>query len=323
MASMGQTTPLNPQTSAASAVTLPSGETVRVGTVMVYPNYFATVGMSFAAGRDFGIADLVEEAPLRCIVNEAFLRQVYPGQNPLGKPCTTGRRVQTSKSSQPAEIEPYSIIGVVRDSRYSNPTGETKPIIYLTFLQANTGRGQMVLHARVSGNSAAAMTRIRQEVASIDPTLPLFDLHTLDDEMDAALVSQRLIAALSSWFGGLALLLACVGLYGLLAFGVVQRTREMGIRTALGARRGDVQWIVMREAFWLVGLGVVVGVPAGLAVARFAGSLISGLLFGLKATDPRTMAVAAVLLTVVAAIAAYIPALRASRVDPMVALRNE
>jgi ABC-type antimicrobial peptide transport system permease subunit len=141
--------------------------------------------------------------------------------------------------------------------------------------------------------------------------------------MGAALVQQRLIALLSSLFGGLALLLACVGLYGLLAFAMVQRTGEMGVRMALGARRTDVVWLVVREAWLLVGIGILVGVPAALAVARIASSQISGLLFGLEATDPMIIGAATSALIAVATFAAYLPARRASCVDPMVALRAE
>jgi ABC-type antimicrobial peptide transport system permease subunit len=165
--------------------------------------------------------------------------------------------------------------------------------------------------------------RIREAVLGVDPTLPTFEVHTLAQEMDAALVQERLIAMLSSLFGALALLLASVGLYGLLAFGVIQRTGEMGIRMALGARRSSVVWMILKQALLLVLAGVALGVPVALGVTRLAGSQISGLLFGVKAADPATIATAALLLSLVAAIAAFLPARRASRVDPMVALRND
>ncbi len=157
----------------------------------------------------------------------------------------------------------------------------------------------------------------------VDPNLPQFDVHTLSEEMDAALIRERLIAMLSTLFGGLAVLLACVGLYGLLAFAVVQRTGEVGIRMALGAARGDVLWMILREALLLGVAGVAIGVPVALACGRLIASRSSGLLFGLKATDPTTVTSAAALLIFVTALAAYLPARRASRVDPMVALRNE
>jgi hypothetical protein len=268
---------------------------------------------------------LLEHAPAACIVNESFARQVFPGEDPLGKPCYTGRRARLLSAAEggPAPSEPFTIVGVVQDSRYSNPRGEVRPLIYMTFMQTSTGRGQMVLHVRTTGRPGEVVQRIREQVAAIDPTMPMFDVHTLDEEMGAALVQQRLIALLSSLFGGLALLLACVGLYGLLAFAMVQRVGEMGVRMALGARRVDVVWLVVREAWLLVAVGIGVGVPVALGAARVASSQIAGLLFGLAATDPLTIAAAACSLFVVATLAAYLPARRASRVDPMVALRAE
>jgi putative ABC transport system permease protein len=326
LASMANTTPTVPTSSAAGQVTLPSGERVRVPMLMVYPNYFATIGTPMVSGRDFGPGDLGDSSPLACIVNEAFVRQVFPGEDPMGKPCLTGRRPRVNRlaTDPPApSAEPFPIVGVVKDSRYSNPDGNAQPLIYLPFLQTSTGRGQMVLHVRITGNRGEVIQRIREEVARVDPAVPMFDVHTLEEEMGAALVQQRLIGLLSGFFGTLALLLACVGLYGLLSFSLVQRTTEIGLRMALGARRGDVLWMVVREALILVGIGVAVGVPVALAVTRVASSQISGLLFGLDATDPITIAGAALVLTTVATFAAYWPARRASRVDPMVALRAE
>jgi ABC-type antimicrobial peptide transport system permease subunit len=176
----------------------------------------------------------------------------------------------------------------------------------------------MVLHVRASGDPGLVASRLREEVLRIDRTLPAFDIHTLNQEMDAALIQERLVAMLSSLFGGLALLLAGVGLYGLLAFGVARRSGEMGVRMALGAAPGDLVRMILGEAFLLVLAGIAAGVPIALGVARFAGSQISGLLFGLRATDSVSVAVATL-----SAIAAYLPARRASRVDPMAALRNE
>jgi ABC-type antimicrobial peptide transport system permease subunit len=153
--------------------------------------------------------------------------------------------------------------------------------------------------------------------------MPMFDVHTLEEEMNAALVQQRLVALLATTLGGLALTLACVGLYGLLAFGVVQRRSELGIRIALGARRADVVWLVVRDALILVTVGIAIGVPLSLLVARLAENQIAGLLFRLEATDPITIGGAAFALVVVAVAAAYLPARRASRADPMLVLRTE
>jgi predicted permease len=325
-ATMANGTPTSPTSGAGAMITPPSGQPFRVPMLSVYPGYFATIGMTMSSGRDFAEADLAPYAPAVCIVNESFVRQVLPGQDPIGKPCHTGRRGRLQAAS-PTPLPPlgevFTIVGVVQDSRYSNPRGEIQPVIYMTFLQTNTGRGQMVLHARVAGDTGAVVQRIREQVAAIDPAMPMFDLHTLEEEMGAALVQQRLIALLASLFGGLALLLACVGLYGLLAFGLVQRTAEMGIRLALGAQRRVVLWMVVREAWWLVAVGIAVGVPIAFALARLASNQISGLLFRLEPTDPLTIAAAVGALATVATFAAYLPARRASHVDPMVALRAE
>jgi ABC-type antimicrobial peptide transport system permease subunit len=181
----------------------------------------------------------------------------------------------------------------------------------------------MVLHVRVDGNPGEVVQRLREQVAALDPTMPMFDVHTLEEEMNAALVQQRLIAMLSTLFGALAVVLACVGLYGLMAFTVVQRKREMGVRLALGAQRGDVVWLVTRDALRLVAIGIAAGLPASLLVAGLASKQLSGLLFGLEATDPATIGIATAALASVAAVAAYLPARRASRVDPMLVLRIE
>jgi predicted permease len=328
LVSMAQVTPTAPLPNAGAPVRLSTGEQVRVPLVMVYPNYFATIGIPLVKGRDFGAGDLAEQSPAVCVVNETFVRQVYPAEDPLGKPCYMARRARLQEvlpdpPPPPPPAEPFLIVGVVRDSPYNNPGGRALPMIYSTFLQTGTGRGQMVLHARVMGNAGAVIQRIREGVVAVDPTVPMFDVHTLNEEMNAALVQQRMVALLSSLFGSLALVLASVGLYGLLAFSLVQRTSEIGLRMALGARRGSIAWLVVREALVLAGLGIAVGVPAALVAARLASSQIAGLLFGLDAADPATMAAASLVLVTVAVLAAWLPARRASRVDPIVALRAE
>jgi predicted permease len=323
---MAQVTPTRPESTAGSMIKFASGESVRVATLMTYPSYFATAGIPMVAGREFNNGDLGEASPAVCIVNEAFVRAVFPNENPIGKPCVISNRPRVRDLNgaryDPTPV-PYEIVGIARDSRFMNPTGSIQPMMYMTFLQTGTGRGQMVLYVRVAGNPNLILPQVRAEVWKVDPNLPQFEIHTLAQEMDAALIRERLIATLSSLFGALALLLACVGLYGLLAFAVVQRTGEVGIRMALGASRGDVLWMMLREALLLALAGLAIGLPLAVAAGRIASSKVSGLLFGLKATDPTTVAAAATLLVVVSAIAAYLPARRASRVDPMVALRNE
>jgi predicted permease len=289
---------------------LPSGVENSALVPMIYPNYFNTMGIAVIAGRDFDAGDLVEGSPRVAVVNETFARQAFPGASALGQRLRQGSGVR-------------EIVGVVRDSSYTNLRGEIQPIVYQTFLQTNTGRGQMALYVRTSGDGGSIAREIRQAVQDIDRDLPVFDVRTLADEIGAVLMQERVIAMLSTVFSMLALLLACVGLYGLLAFSVVQRTAEMGIRMALGASRGTVVWAVMREGLLLVAIGVAIGVPAALAAARVASHQVAGLLFGVRPSDPLTIAAAILLLAAVAAAAGYVPARRASRVDPMIALRNE
>ncbi len=307
--------------------------------VMVYPGYFSTVGIPMVQGRDFTFLDNRDNAAPVCIVNEAFARKMYPGENPIGKPCFHSRQ-----PAPDSPIVPFEIVGVVRDSRQMNPTGAIFPLTYTTFLEIFGTRPAMALYVRTAENPNLILPRIRSLVSEIDPTLPQLEIHTLARDMDAALVRERLIALLSSLFGILALLLACVGLYGLLAFAVVQRTMELGIRMALGASRAGVLWIVIRDALRLVATGIAIGVPVALGMARLASSRfpalfgpqigrsaalsavkpdVNALLFGVKTTDPLTIAAAIIVLSAAAAVAAYFPARSASRVDPMVALRND
>jgi predicted permease len=308
-ATMAQFTPLVIRALTVRAE-IAAGRQVQALAPMIYPHYFATMGIDLVAGRDFNQGDLAATAPKVSIVNETFVREAFPGESVIG------RRVRVNNDER-------EIIGVVRDSPYVNFRREVPAMAYQTFLQTNTGRGQMVLYARVRGSAAGVERHLREAIQRLDPTLPTFEIRTLDQELDAVLVRERLIATLTSVFGTVALALACVGLYGLLAFTVAQRTTEMGVRMALGAKRGDVVLMVMREALTLVIAGTVAGLMCAVAGARLASSQISVLLFRLSATDPATIVSATLLLVVVASIASYLPARRASRVEPMKALRAQ
>jgi predicted permease len=290
--------------------TLPSGAEQLALVPMIYPRFFETMGIGLVAGRDFNDHDLAPQSPLVAVVNETFARQAF------GTMPAVGQHLKQRDAI-------YEIVGVVRDSHYTSVREDAPATVYQTFLQTRTGRGQMALYVRVSTAPGAVLSQVRQAVQDIDPNLPLFEIHTLAEEMAAVLIRDRLIATLSTVFSTLALLLACVGLYGLLAFSVVQRRAEMGIRIALGANRRNVIWTVMREGLWLVGVGILIGVPTALALGRVASNRMSGLLFGLASTDPLTIAAATLVLMVMAAVAGYVPARRASRVDPMIALRTE
>ncbi len=305
-ASLGNVSPTQPDSGCCGSRDPATGQVSLIPQVMVYPNYFETLGISLVAGRSFNSTDFGRNSAPVAIINETYARTRFPGDNPIGK------------SRGPAQI-----IGVVKDSKYTSLKGPTGPTSYMPFLTANTGRGQMILHVRTSVDSDWIRARVREEVWKADPGVPQFDVHTLAEEVDAVLIQERLIATLSSFMGGLALLLASIGLYGLLSFAVVQRTGEMGIRLALGAMRSDVVWMILKEALILVSKGVLIGVPAAMGLARLASSRLSSLLFGLKATDSLIISAAAALLIVVAMAASYIPARRASRIEPMAALRNE
>ncbi|MGC4052008.1 MAG: ABC transporter permease [Paludibaculum sp.] len=274
------------------------------------PEFLAASGIALAAGRDFDSSDLAENSALVAVVNETFARKAFPNENPVGKQIRLAG-------------EPRAIVGVVKDSRYLNPRGETVPTVYQPFLQLPTGRGQMALYVRVEGGARSIVPQLREAIQNVDRELPMFEIQTLAEEMDAVLVRERLMATLSGLFSLLATLLAAVGLYGLFAFAVVQRTREIGIRMALGAQGGDVVWTVMREVLGLALLGAAIGIPAALLGAKVASTQISGLLFGLRPSDPLTVVLATLGLLVTAALAGFLPAVKAARIDPLRALRSE
>lgn len=306
---MAQFTPTTPR-GANAQFTLPSGEVLRAFAPMVYPSFFAASGIAMAAGRDFNSGDLRENSALVAVVNETFAHKAFPRENSVGKRIAL-------------DTEVYEIIGVVKDSRYLNPRGETMPTVYEPFLQFGTGRGQMALYVRVEAGAQTAVPQLREAIQNVDRELPMFEIQTLAEEMDAVLVRERLMATLSGLFSLLATLLAAVGLYGLFAFAVVQRTREIGIRMALGAQGGDVVWAVMREALALALAGAAIGIPAALLCARLASAQISGLLFGLRPSDPLTIAAATLGLLFTGTLAGFLPAVKAARIDPLRALRSE
>jgi len=312
-ASLAQVSPTSGVT-LQGGVQLPNGEQTRISTLMVYPRYFETMGIGMVDGRDFRESDLSATSPPTAIVNETFARRAFGNTNPIGRTFDTlGGRGRATRE----------IIGVVKDSVYTNLRGKTPAVIFQPFLQTSTGRGQMVLHARIDRPGSGVVHRIREEVQKIDPALPLFEIRSLAEEMDGVMVRERMMAALAGFFGAVALTLACVGLYGLVSFGVIRRTREVGVRMALGASGRDVIGMVMGEVAVLLAAGLAIGVPASFALAHFASSQISGLLFGLTPTDPVSLGIAAAALVLVTAVAGFFPARRASRVEPVAALRSE
>jgi putative ABC transport system permease protein len=277
-------------------------QTVRMN--VVTPKYFQTMGIALARGRDFTALD-DDGAPGVVIVSEAFARQYFSGQDPLG------RRLRFGGSNAPWS----EIIGVARDSKYSNLSEDFGPIAYQPVAQNHeTG---MTLHARAAGDPLSIAEAVRREINSIEKSLPLTDLRPVSDLVGSSLYPARMGAALVGAFGLLALLLAAVGLYGVISYAVSQRTREIGVRMALGARASGVLRMVLKEAMTLVAVGMAIGWGLAAALSR----LIESFLFGVGAMDAVTFAATPILLALVALIASYLPARRAMKVDPMVALK--
>src|SRR5262245_32108190 len=283
-----------------------------VNTMQVYPNSFATLGIPFVAGRDFGSQD-VQESQTVAIINESMARLLFGSKNPLGQ-----RVGWTHPGSNTVECCPTEIIGVVKDARYLSLRQEGRPMFYRAFTQANS-TGEMTLVVRTTGDAAPIAAAMQREARVLDPQMPRFAVETLAAQVDASLSEERLIAKLSSVFGLLALVLVCVGMYGALSYDVTRRAREIGIRIALGASARQISRLLLGETLQLVGIGVAIGLGAALAATRW----VKSLLFSLPPHDPLTIGLAVLALMAVAAIAVYLPALRASRIDPMLALRLE
>ena len=317
-ASLARTSPLSPL-GFGSPVRTAAGADVTVPTLMVYRHYFAAMGQSILKGRDFSDDELRPGARQVAIVNEAFVREVLNGREPLGVSHGAGLVMP----GRPPQQMPFEIVGVVKDSPYPDLHTAPRPMLYQTFLQTRTGRGQMVLHVRVSGDPGGVVGRIREVVQAIDRDVPMFEIRTLESEVDAVLVRERLIAVLSGFFGVLALVLVSIGLYGLLSFTVTRRTAEIGVRMALGAARLSVLWMVIRQTLVIAAAGVALGVPLAWIAARLSAVQLSGLLFDLAPTDAATLVLASSVVMLVALAAGWLPARRAARIEPARALRAE
>jgi predicted permease len=274
---------------------------------MIGPGFFKTLGIPLVRGRDFGPIDL-EDSPLVAVINETMAKQFFPGEDPLGKRFTTGFTNTAGQWTQ--------VVGIVRDTKYTSLGETAQPIVYMPLIQRHeTG---VTLYVRASVPPGPLVTQIRRELQALEPNLPVPSIQTMNDTIATSLYAPRMGAMLLTVFGGLALLLASLGIYGVLAFTISRRTREIGIRMALGADRRRVFRLVIREGMMLVVIGLAIGLGAGL---YFSGS-IKTFLYEVNTRDITTFATVPCVLAAVALLACYLPARRAMKVDPMVALRE-
>jgi predicted permease len=272
--------------------------------------YFTTFRIPIVAGRGFAPTD-TETSPKVAVVDQALVKEFFPGENPIGK----------SFATSDAKNDPltYQIVGVCADTRYGSLREDPPPIFYLDYRQSPEIDWGMTFAVKTQTSRGAITPSLRRAVASVDANLPLVGLRTQEEQIDELLTQEHIFADLTVGFGVLALVLACIGIYGLMAYTVSRRTNEIGIRMALGARAEQVLAMVLREALWMTAIGVAVGLGGALAL----GKLTATLLYGLKAWDPATLLVAAILLTIVSIGSSWVPARRAAAVDPSKALRAE
>ena len=274
------------------------------------PGHFSNMGIPLLQGREFTRADLLS-SPKVAIVNETFAKTFFPNGNPMGHHLRFGH-----SSDHPPDIE---IVAIVKNSHHEGVKDEEiKPFVYVPYDQ-DANIGQLTYYVRTSQDPTLISSSVRSVVNDLDPSLPISGMRTFEAQIDRQLANDRLIAYLSEIFGGLAALLAAIGIYGLLSYGVTQRTREIGVRMALGAGVKNIGRMIITEMSWLLLIGIVIGLPLTYGL----GKLLNSMLYGVKAFEPATVGISLVFMALVALAAAYIPTRRATRVDPLVALRYE
>ncbi len=283
-----------------------SSKRMSTSTNYVAPGFFATMGIPLLAGRGPQIGDTAS-GPKVATINETFARKYFPDTSPVG------RRFRWKGGKDWIEV-----VGIVGDIKFYSVRAEPPPITYLPFLQS-PWMIDMTFEVRTATSATAVAKGIYSAVRALDPDLPVVEMRTQEQQIESSLNTERLFAKLAGLFGALGLTLACVGLYGIMAYNVTLRTSEIGIRMALGAARGGIMWLVLKESLPLVGVGLGAGCLLALATTR----LIASILYGVAPTNPITLGASMILLFLVATLAAWIPARRATKVDPMVALRYE
>ena len=275
----------------------------------VGPGYFSTMGIPILMGREIGLED--SSAGVRGgVINETFARRFFPNVNPIGK------HIRDTYPGNPADME---VVGVAADAKYNSLREETPPRVYAPLFNPMWEQAAAIYEVRTFADPSSVSVSLRKAVEETSASLPAIEIHTMSGLVDDSLEADRFIEKLAGAFGILAMLLASIGLYGIMAYTVACRTRDIGIRLALGAEKENVLWQVLRETLALVLIGTAIGVP----LAMGATHLVKSMLFGLGFADPIAILFAAAVLSLVAAVAGLLPAWRASQVDPMVALRHE
>jgi predicted permease len=275
----------------------------------VTPGYFETTGIRIVQGRAVGREDAPNGAKA-VVVNHAFAEHYFPHNDAVGHQITL---------EDDTNAGPWQIVGVAANTRYSGPREEPQRQVYFPVQQLAIGENSYAewLQVRTSGDPAKMTGAVRAALAEVDPNLPVLRIQTIGDLTDHFVANEELVSKLSAVFSALAVLLAGIGLYGVMSYGVVRRTNEIGIRIALGAQSGNVLWMVLRESLLLLGAGLAVGLPLALAGLR----VVQSQLYELSASDPVTIAGSVLIIAAVTLLAAWLPARSATKVDPMMALR--
>jgi predicted permease len=281
----------------------------RVQTNRVGVDFFQTLGIPVLQGRLFNRQDTAT-SPKVAIVNRALAQKFFPGESPIGKTFET----------DPEDGDgPIQIVGITADTRYADLRSETPPIFYVPYVQEVNGTGRMMVELRTIGNPTSVLPEVRAAIESLDRDLPMVDVRTMKDQVRSTLMNERTLAQLAGGFSVLALVLASIGIYGMMSYTVNARTGEIGLRMALGAPTSQVFSRVLREAFWLTSTGIILGLVLSLWLARFT----KVMLYGIGNADPFAVGGTALILMSVSLVAAFSPARRASHTDPIRALRHD